>query len=82
MNRYALIVMAAFLLSGCATQDSEDKAQAEKDARDDAMCQSRGYQPGTLKYYDCRQQLTENRNHDERASLGQRLQGFTPMGRQ
>lgn len=74
MCRYAL-VLVALLLAGCASSQSEDQKKAELEANDDAQCQAHGYQPGTLKYDDCRSALDEQRIQGERSALRQRLLG-------
>ena len=78
MCRSALILIG-LLLAGCASAESEAQAKAELEARDDARCRAYGYQPGTLKYDDCRAKLAEQREQIDRAALAGRLQGKLPQ---
>ena len=74
-----LPILTALFLAGCATAESEAAKQAEIEANDDARCQARGYQPGTLKYDDCRAALDQQRAQADRAALAGRLQGKIPF---
>jgi hypothetical protein len=85
--RGALIVLAGFLLTSCATHSPEADAQAQAQAdaegaaKDAAKCQSYGLQPGTKEYEKCLTQLADKRvqaETNERAALGNRLQGRPP----
>ena len=72
-------ILAALLLAGCTSAESEAQAKAEADAKDDAKCQSAGYQPGTLNYDQCRAKLTDLRTQTERSPLSGRLQNRPPQ---
>jgi hypothetical protein len=85
--RGLLVVLAVFVLTGCATHSPEAdaqtqvQAQAEGVAKDAAKCQSYGLQPGTKEYEKCLTQLADKRAQAEandRAALGNRLQGRPP----
>ncbi len=54
MTRYFLsLAFAATLLGGCAQQDERPQAAASV-SDDDAICQSRGFKPGSDAYVACR----------------------------
>jgi hypothetical protein len=85
--RGLLVVLAVFVLTGCATHSPEAdaqtqaQAQAEGVAKDAAKCQSYGLQPGNPEYEKCLTQLADKRAKAEvndRAALGNRLQGRPP----
>jgi hypothetical protein len=78
MCRWVLILVA-LLLTGCATAESEAQAKAELEARDDASCRNHGYEPGTVKYEDCRARLDELRTQADRQAQAGRLLGRSPM---
>jgi hypothetical protein len=76
-------LLLAILLGACATHSPEPAAQAQADgvAKDAAKCQSHGLQPGNPEYEKCLTQLADKRaqaDTDNRAALGQRLQGRPP----
>jgi hypothetical protein len=73
-----IVVLAALLLAGCATAESQAEAKAELDAKDDAKCKSYGFQPGTLNYTDCRDKLAEMHDQSDRQALAGRLLGRLP----
>ena len=85
----SLVVLVAFLITGCATHSPEAdaqaqaQAQAEADAasKDSTKCQSYGLQPGTKEFEKCLAQLADKRAQAEvsdRSSMANRLQGRTP----
>jgi hypothetical protein len=82
-----LVVLVAFLITGCATHSPEADAQAQVQAeadvasKDSAKCQSYGLQPGTKEFEKCLAQIADKRAQaeaNERSSLGSRLQGRPP----
>jgi hypothetical protein len=73
------LILAALLLAGCASHQTDDDAKAENDAKDGAQCQARGYEPGSLKYDDCMAQLADLRTKNERSALSARLLGRPPQ---
>jgi hypothetical protein len=77
MCRWVLILVAV-VLTGCATAESEAQAKAEAEARDDAACRNHGYEPGTVKYEDCRAALVELRTQSDRQAQAGRLLGRLP----
>ena len=87
----SLVVLVAFLITGCATHSPEAdaqaqaqaQAQAEADAasKDSTKCQSYGLQPGTKEFEKCLAQLADRRAQAEvsdRSSMANRLQGRPP----
>jgi len=79
MHRSSLLILTALLLAGCTSAETEAQAKAEVEARDDASCKNHGYQPGTLKYDDCRARIDEQRQLADRDALAGRLQGKIPF---
>jgi len=77
--RRSLLILTALLLAGCATAESEAQAKAQAEARDDAACKAHGYEPGTVKYDDCRAALVELRTQADRQAQAGRLLGRSPM---
>jgi hypothetical protein len=74
----SVLVLAAFLLAGCASQQTEAQAKAEADARDDAKCQASGLQPGSADYDQCRMKLADLRSQADRSALANRLLNRPP----
>jgi outer membrane biogenesis lipoprotein LolB len=79
MHHSSLLILASLLLAGCTSAETEAQAKAEIDARDDASCKNHGYQPGTLRYDDCRARIAEQREQADRGALAGRLQGKIPF---
>ena len=79
MHRSSLPILISLLLAGCTSAESEVQAKASVDARDDASCRNHGYEPGTLKYDDCRARIAEQRELADRGALAGRLQGKIPF---
>jgi hypothetical protein len=79
MHRSSLLILTSLLLAGCTSAEFEARAKAEVDAQDDASCKNHGYQPGTLKYDDCRTRIAEQRERADRDALAGRLQGKIPF---
>jgi hypothetical protein len=77
--KFSALILVGVILAGCASQQSEEQAKAELDAKDDAQCQARGLQPGNLKYDDCRAALEDQRTQADRAAMSRRLRGVSPM---
>jgi hypothetical protein len=77
--KFSALIFVGVILAGCASQQSEEQAKAELDAKDDAQCQARGLQPGNLKYDDCRAALEDQRTQADRAAMSRRLRGVSPM---
>ena len=77
--KLSTLVVVGLFLAGCASQQSEEQAKAELDAKDDAQCQAHGFQPGNLKYDDCRAALEDQRTKADRSALSGRLRGVSPM---
>jgi len=75
----ALPILFALFLAGCTSPEAEAQAKAEAEARDDAICQNRGFKPNTLNYDDCRALLDQQRAQVDRAALAGRLQGRLPQ---
>jgi hypothetical protein len=82
-----LVVLVAFLITGCATHspeaDAQAQVQAEADAasKESAKCQSYGLQPGAKEFEKCLAQLADKRAQAEasdRSSMANRLQGRPP----
>jgi len=76
--RCSVLILAAVLLAGCASRQSEADAKAEADAKDDAKCQSSGYRPGNSDYDQCRAKLADLRAQADRSALAGRLQNRPP----
>lgn len=74
----SMLILVAFLVAGCASPQTEAQAQAAMDAKDDAKCQSAGFQPGTANYDQCRAKLADLRTQAERSELSGRLQNRPP----
>ena len=63
---WALTVMLAGLLLGCAQLEAQKEREAldatvAQAANDDEFCQSSGATPGTASYVDCRLNLSKQR---------------------
>jgi hypothetical protein len=74
----SVLLLAAFLVAGCASQQREVQAQAEADAKDDAKCQSSGFQPGTAAYDQCLAKLADLRAQADRSAISARLLNHPP----
>jgi hypothetical protein len=74
----SVLVLVAFLLAGCASPETDVQARAEADAKDDAKCQSSGFQPGTADYDKCRTKLADLRAQADRGALAGRLLNRPP----
>jgi hypothetical protein len=76
--RCSVLILAAVLLAGCASPQTEADAKAEADAKDDAKCQSSGYHPGTADYDQCRTKVADLRTQADRSALSGRLLNRPP----
>jgi hypothetical protein len=66
MIRPLLAALAALMLTGCATQMTQEQIAA-MNAADDAKCQEYGAKQGTPQYTQCRLVVSEQRRQDDRA---------------
>ncbi len=80
-------ILAICFLAACASKTPEQEAreqaqaQAESAAADDAKCRSYGLQPNTPEFEKCLTKLGDLRaqqQYNDRAAVGNRLQGRQP----
>lgn len=64
MKLMIVVVIAATLLAGCSTLGESPEQVA---ADDDASCTNYGFKPGTDAFAQCRLQLAQGHNEDDRA---------------
>jgi hypothetical protein len=80
----AALMLSLALLQSCAnpeaTQASRQAAEADAQAKDDAMCKENGLQPGTPAYDNCRTRLAQARADEAAAQERRRIDFQKTLG--
>ena len=81
---FAAAILLSLALAACANpeakQASMQAAQAEADAKDDAICREKGLTPATEPYEACRNSLVQARTDEASAQERRRIEFQKTLG--
>ena len=81
---FAAAILLSLALAACANpeakQASMQAAQAEADAKDDAICREKGLTPATEPYEACRNSLVQARTDEAAAQERRRIEFQKTLG--